>query len=125
MTFAPYPFATAAVRSVEPLSTTMSSSTNSGMRFMTPSMPCSSLRHGMMTVIDCCLYIRARRNHQNSQFASQESPGLQVCVKTPALTAPGGRGSPYLDESPRPEAEPRLSGAVEADFSHHPLRQGL
>jgi hypothetical protein len=33
-------------------------------------------------------------------------------VKTPALTAPGGRGSPYFDESPRQGKEPRLSGAV-------------
>jgi hypothetical protein len=48
--------------------------------------------------------------------AQNESP----FVKTPALTAPGGRGSAYLDESPRPETEPRLSGAVNADFSHHP-----
>jgi hypothetical protein len=33
-------------------------------------------------------------------------------LKTPALTAPGGCGSPYLDESPRPEMEPRLSGVL-------------
>src|SRR5580700_6102484 len=31
-------------------------------------------------------------------------------AETRALTAPGGRGSAYLDESPRPEMEPRLSG---------------
>jgi hypothetical protein len=34
------------------------------------------------------------------------SASLRVCVKTPALTASAGRGSPYLDESPRPETEP-------------------
>ncbi len=28
-------------------------------------------------------------------------------MKAPALTAPGGRGSAYLDESPRPEMAPQ------------------
>jgi hypothetical protein len=51
--------------------------------------------------------------------------GVRVCVKTPALTAHGGRGSPYPDESPRPETEPRLSEAVEADFSHTLVSQEI
>ena len=41
-TFAPKLFATSDVRSVDPLSTTIVSSTKSGMRFSTRSMPCSS-----------------------------------------------------------------------------------
>src|ERR1022692_3559591 len=46
-------------------------------------------------------------------------------MKTPALTAPGGRGSPYLDESPRLEIEPRLAGAGKTDFSHRLVSLGL
>jgi hypothetical protein len=38
-------------------------------------------------------------------------------------TAPAGRGSIYLDESPRLETEPRLAGAVQTDFSRgRPVR---
>src|SRR4029079_10093003 len=42
---------------VELLSTTITSSTNSGMARRTFSMPCSSLRQGMMTVIVRDLYM--------------------------------------------------------------------
>ena len=49
----------APVRSVDPLSTTITSSTNAGMRVSTRSMPCSSFKHGMITVIFCSLYIPA------------------------------------------------------------------
>src|SRR5437867_3801980 len=58
MTVAPRAEATSEVRSVEALSTTMTSSTKSGMARSTRSRPCSSLRQGMMTVIDWPLYIR-------------------------------------------------------------------
>ena len=34
-------------------------------------------------------------------------PGVRVSVKTPARSAPRGRGSPYLNESPRPEMSDR------------------
>src|SRR5215469_6868368 len=68
MTLAPRDEATADVRSVEPLSTTMISSTNSGMARSTCSMPCSSLRHGMMTVIDWPLYIRRSRVRGHPDF---------------------------------------------------------
>src|ERR1700685_4665810 len=47
----------------------------------------------------------------------------RVCVKTRALTASAGRGSPYLDESQRLEMEPRLKGAVSSDFSHRLVRK--
>src|SRR5271169_5323249 len=57
MTLAPRDAATSAVRSVEPLSTTMISSTNGGMAWSTLPMPCSSLRQGMMTVMDWPLYM--------------------------------------------------------------------
>ena len=43
---------------MEPLSTTMTSSTNSGMARRTFSIPASSFRQGMMTVIDWPLYMR-------------------------------------------------------------------
>src|ERR1022692_272124 len=57
MTLAPSEAATSGVRSVELLSTTMTSSTKSGMACSTFSIPCSSLRQGIMTVIDCPLYM--------------------------------------------------------------------
>src|ERR1022692_3229480 len=57
MTLAPIEAATSGVRSVELLSTTMTSSTKSGMACSTFSIPCSSLRQGMMTVIDWPLYM--------------------------------------------------------------------
>src|ERR1035438_2227038 len=57
MTLAPRDAATAAVPSVEPLSTTMISSTNGGMAWRTFPIPCSSLRQGMMTVMDWPLYM--------------------------------------------------------------------
>src|SRR5208283_473475 len=40
--------------------TTIVSSTNSGMARSTRSMPCSSFRHGMMTVMDWDLYMGVR-----------------------------------------------------------------
>ena len=51
------PQAMAAVWSVEPLSTTMTSSTNEGTSRRTFWIPCSSLRHGMTTVRRKFLYI--------------------------------------------------------------------
>src|SRR3954452_8145420 len=57
MTLAPREAATSDVRSVELLSTTITSSTNSGMARSTFSMPCSSFRHGMMTVMLSDLYM--------------------------------------------------------------------
>src|SRR5437667_601838 len=57
MTLAPIEAATSGVRSLELLSTTMTSSTKSGMACSTFATPCSSLRQGMMTVIDWPLYI--------------------------------------------------------------------
>ena len=48
--------ATSAVRSVESLSTTMTSSTKAGMRESTSTMPFSSLRQGMTTVMRRSLY---------------------------------------------------------------------
>src|SRR5215467_6760659 len=61
MTLAPSDWATSEVRSVEALSTTMTSSTKSGMERRIFSMPCSSFRQGMMTVIDWPLYMGASR----------------------------------------------------------------
>src|SRR5580700_11159552 len=58
MTLAPSDAATSAVRSVESLSTTIISSTYSGMARSTFSIPASSFRQGMMTVIDWPLYMR-------------------------------------------------------------------
>src|SRR5215510_2679385 len=49
--------ATSAVRSVELLSTTMTSSTKSGRSASVCCIPCSSLRHGITTVIRLPLYI--------------------------------------------------------------------
>src|SRR5579863_8070855 len=66
MTLAPKLSATSDVRSVDPLSTTITSSTNSGIRDSTFSIPCSSLRHGMMTVIFWFLYIPPL--HQNTMM---------------------------------------------------------
>src|SRR5579863_10631026 len=57
MTLAPSDSATSAVRSVELLSTTMVSSTNSGMARRIFSIPCSSFRHGMIIVIFWPLYM--------------------------------------------------------------------
>src|SRR5262245_8044556 len=57
MTFAPSEVATSDVRSVDALSTTITSSTNSGMERRTFSIPCSSLRQGMIVVMDRPLYI--------------------------------------------------------------------
>src|SRR5579863_468446 len=57
MTLAPIDAATSAVRSVELLSTTITSSTKSGMACSTFSMTCSSLRQGMITVMDWPLYM--------------------------------------------------------------------
>src|ERR1039458_7691159 len=48
---------TSLVRSVELLSTTITSSTNSGIARRTFSMPCSSLRQGMITVMVRDLYM--------------------------------------------------------------------
>src|SRR5205807_8071333 len=59
MTSAPRLMATSEVRSVDPLSTTITWSTNSGMRRSTFSIPCSSFKHGMITVIFCDLYTQA------------------------------------------------------------------
>src|ERR1035441_9375519 len=61
MTLAPRDAATWAVRSVEPLSTTMTSSTNGGMAWSTFPTPCSSLRQGIMTVMDWPLYMGGKR----------------------------------------------------------------
>src|SRR5580704_11844297 len=73
MTLAPREAATSAVRSVEPLSTTIISSTNSGMARKTFAIPASSFRQGMMTVIDWPLYMRlcgrlfgGRRRHNGT-----------------------------------------------------------
>src|SRR6266568_1400616 len=56
-TLAPSAPATSLVRSVELLSTTITSSTNSGMARSTFSMPCSSFRQGMITVMLRDLYM--------------------------------------------------------------------
>src|ERR1051326_5377769 len=56
-TLAPSDAATSLVRSVELLSTTPTSSTKSGIARRTFSIPCSSLRQGMITVIDRDLYM--------------------------------------------------------------------
>src|ERR1035438_108765 len=61
MTLAPRDAATWAVWSVEPLSTTMISSTNGGMAWSTFPMPRSSLRQGMMTVMEWPLYMGWKR----------------------------------------------------------------
>src|SRR5436190_13848512 len=57
MTLAPIPAAICGVRSVELLSTTITSSTKSGMSRNTCAMPSSSFRQGMMTVIEFPLYM--------------------------------------------------------------------
>src|SRR5215472_17270303 len=57
MTLAPSDAATSEVRSVEALSTTMTSSTKSGIARNTASTPCSSFRQGMITVMDWPLYM--------------------------------------------------------------------
>src|SRR5207249_11203897 len=57
MTIAPISPATVAVRSVEPLSTTMISSTNGGSSRSTSPIPISSLRQGMTTVMRRFLYM--------------------------------------------------------------------
>jgi len=49
----------------------------------------------------------------------------QSLCENPVLTAPASRGPPYLDESPRLEKEPRLAGAVKADFSHRLVSLGF
>src|SRR5579871_2632030 len=72
MTLAPNEAATSGVRSVELLSTTITSSTKSGIACRTFSMPCSSFRQGMMTVMDCPLYMRSggwRYHGSNEAFA--------------------------------------------------------
>src|SRR5277367_1074317 len=56
MTSAPNDRATSDVRSVDPLSTTITWSTKSGIRRNTCSIPCSSFRQGVITVILCDLY---------------------------------------------------------------------
>src|SRR5208282_1730219 len=60
--------ATSLVRSVELLSTTITSSTNSGVARKTRSIPCSSLRQGMITVIDCPLYMFRLFTHGVHQY---------------------------------------------------------
>src|SRR5512138_1318842 len=57
MTVAPNERATSEVRSVEPLSTTITSSTKAGMRLSTRSIPCSSFKQGMITVSLNFLYM--------------------------------------------------------------------
>src|SRR5215831_10886589 len=57
-TLAPSAAATSLVRSVELLSTTITSSTNSGIARSTFSIPCSSFRQGMITVMVRDLYMR-------------------------------------------------------------------
>src|SRR5437867_12951391 len=57
MTWAPISRAMAAVWPVEPLSTTMTASTNEDTSRRTFWIPCSSLRHGMTTVRRTFLYI--------------------------------------------------------------------
>src|ERR1700678_3854203 len=56
ITSAPNDRATSDVRSVDPLSTTITWSTKSGIRRNTCSIPCSSFRQGVITVILCDLY---------------------------------------------------------------------
>src|SRR3954452_5433356 len=62
MTSAPRLFATSEVLSVDPLSTTITWSTNLGIRLRTCSIPCSSFRHGMTTVMDWSLYTKLNCN---------------------------------------------------------------
>src|SRR2546423_802325 len=69
MTFAPREAATSLVRSVELLSTTITSSTNSGMLFSTRRIPCSSFRKGIITVIDWLLYMLYDDNHEGCRMA--------------------------------------------------------
>ena len=49
---------------------------------------------------------------------------VRGCVKTTVRAAPAGRGSLDLDESSSLAREPRLAGAVRADFSHILVSQG-
>src|SRR4051794_29124529 len=84
-TFAPSDAATSLVRSVELLSTTTTSSTNSGIARRICSMPCSSLRHGMITVMDWPLYMgssffarRASGYHELYEAGLYEAAGLPI-----------------------------------------------
>jgi hypothetical protein len=53
---------------------------------------------------------------EKGDHRSQKNNWLMSLARAPALTAPDSRGSFYLDESQWLEKEPRLSGAVQADF---------
>src|ERR1039457_1705946 len=63
---APSASATSRVRSVELLSTTITSSTNSGMARSTFSTPSSSFRQGMMTVMVRLLYMDPTFSHDRA-----------------------------------------------------------
>src|ERR1035437_974547 len=75
------------VRSVELLSTTITSSTKSGMARSTFSMPCSSLRHGMMTVIVRDLYMAP----SFSKRLASRYHGLYEAACAPFLLLGGAR----------------------------------
>src|SRR5947208_17109267 len=78
MTRAPRRLANSAVRSVESLSTTMTSSTNEGTRERTSTMPFSSLRHGMTTVILRSLYTRLDGSINGQEPGIQESKNPRI-----------------------------------------------
>src|SRR5260370_33023827 len=98
MTLAPSDAATSEVRSVELLSTTMTSSTNSGRALSTLSTPCSSLRQGMMTVMVWPLYMgpsfwsaRASRYHGSHEAIPDSAvPGWRDGVLRGAFGSPLG-----------------------------------
>src|SRR5579883_870121 len=96
MTLAPNPAATSDVRSVELLSTTTTSSTKSGMARRTFSIPCSSLRQGIMTVIVWPLYMGGRlfdlrQRHNSRDDIRQAFSAPALLLRTPRGGRPGVR----------------------------------
>ncbi len=94
-----------AVRSVEPLSTTITWSTKAGMRLSTRSMPCSSLRHGMMTVTLRSLYML----YDEGYHEISRHPIMRHCARSGARLL--RRGSPR-GRVRLPAADVQRSGSV-------------
>src|SRR4051794_32339214 len=105
MTFAPREAATSLVRSVELLSTTITSSTNSGMLFSTRRIPSSSFRQGIITVIDWPLYMLYHDNHESCRmamdmFATRGTEPAGLWRARSVYAADGQRPGPLHRQSP-------------------------
>jgi hypothetical protein len=77
-----YYLSISAVRSVESLSTTMTSSTKEGMRESTCTMPSSSFKHGMTTVIRRSRYTDRDDNRHSTRATNNEynNPHARGCA---------------------------------------------